>query len=109
MEYLNFINGIIGLLTPIVVEVTAKKLTGIKKVLVALIWCFIATLVSLALQNKLNFADVDSMLGTLIITLVGNGLYVIGIDVYYQMIITGIITMVAVILTLDRTKIKIVK
>mgnify|MGYP006883578011 FL=1 len=67
MEYLNFINGIIGLLTPIVVEVTAKKLTGIKKVLVALIWCLIATLVSLALQNKLNFADVDSMLGTLII------------------------------------------
>lgn len=67
MEYLNFINGIIGLLTPIVVEVTAKKLTGIKKVLVALIWCFIATLVSLLLQNKLNFADVDSMLGTLII------------------------------------------
>lgn len=67
MEYLNFINGIIGLLTPIVVEVTAKKLTGIKKVLVALIWCFIATLVSLELQNKLNFADVDSMLGTLII------------------------------------------
>jgi len=49
------------------------------------------------------------LLGTLIITLVGNGLYVIGIDVYYQMIITGIITMVAVILTLDRTKIKIVK
>jgi len=67
MEYLNFINGLIGLLTPVIVEVTAKKLTGIKKVLVALIWCFIATLVSLALQNKLNFADVDSMLGTLII------------------------------------------
>ena len=67
MEYLNFINGLIGLLTPVIVEVTAKKLTGIKKVLVALIWCFIATLVSLALQNKFNFADIDSMLGTLII------------------------------------------
>lgn len=51
----------------------------------------------------------NTLLGTFIITLVGNGLYVIGIDVYYQMIITGIITMVAVILTLDRTKIKIVK
>ena len=51
----------------------------------------------------------NTLLGTLIITLVGNGLYVIGIDVYYQMIITGIITMVAVILNLDRTKIKIVK
>jgi ribose/xylose/arabinose/galactoside ABC-type transport system permease subunit len=51
----------------------------------------------------------NTLLGTLIITLVGNGLYVVGIDVYYQMIITGIITMVAVILTLDRTKIKVVK
>ncbi len=51
----------------------------------------------------------NTLLGTFIITLVGNGLYVIGIDVYYQMIITGIITMVAVILTLDRAKIKIVK
>jgi hypothetical protein len=67
MEYLNFINGLIGLLTPVIVEITAKKLTGIKKVLVALVWCFVATLVSLALQNKLNFADIDSMLGTLII------------------------------------------
>lgn len=67
MEYLNLLNGLIGLLTPVLVEWTAKKLSGYKKLIVALIWCFIATLVSLALQNKLNFADVDSMLGTLII------------------------------------------
>ncbi|HSV31911.1 MAG TPA: ABC transporter permease [Atribacteraceae bacterium] len=51
----------------------------------------------------------NTLLGTFIIVFVGNGMNVAGINVYYQLIITGIITMVAVALTLDKTKVKIVK
>jgi ribose/xylose/arabinose/galactoside ABC-type transport system permease subunit len=51
----------------------------------------------------------NTLLGTFIIVFVGNGMYVAGVNVYYQQIITGIITMFAVAATLDRTKVKIVK
>lgn len=51
----------------------------------------------------------NTLLGTFVVVLVGNGLNVIGVDVYYQTIVTGIITMIAVALTLDKSKIKVVK
>lgn len=67
MEYLSLLNGLLGLLTPVIVEWTAKNLKGMKKLIVALVWSFAATLVSLALQSKLNFVNVDEILGTLAI------------------------------------------
>jgi|YelNatPaOPRAMG01_1025707.scaffolds.fasta_scaffold19296_3 ribose transport system permease protein len=51
----------------------------------------------------------NTLLGTFVVVLVGNGLNVIGVDVYYQTIVTGIIAMIAVALTLDKSKVKIVK
>jgi ribose/xylose/arabinose/galactoside ABC-type transport system permease subunit len=41
--------------------------------------------------------------------MIGNGLNVAGVNVYYQLIITGIIAMVSVALTLDSSKRQIVK
>ncbi|MEM2001268.1 MAG: ABC transporter permease [Candidatus Methanomethylicaceae archaeon] len=51
----------------------------------------------------------NTLLGTFVVVLVGNGLNVIGVDVYYQTIVTGIITMIAVALTLDKSKVRVVK
>ncbi len=67
MEYLNLLNGLLGLLTPVLVEWTAKNVKGFKKVLIAIVWSFGVTLVSLALQSKLDFTNVDSILGTLVV------------------------------------------
>jgi len=67
MEYLNLLNGLIGLLTPVLVEWTAKYLKGFKKLLVAIVWCFLATLISLVIQGELNFSNVDSILGTMVV------------------------------------------
>ena len=51
----------------------------------------------------------NTLIGTLIIVLIGNGLNVVGVNAYYQLVITGIIAMVSVALTLDRSKSKVVK
>lgn len=51
----------------------------------------------------------NTLIGTLIIVLIGNGLNVAGVNVYYQLIITGVIAMISVALTLDRTKSNVVK
>jgi ribose transport system permease protein len=51
----------------------------------------------------------NTLLGTFIVALIGNGLNVVGVDVYYQLIVTGIITMLALVFTLDKTKVSIVK
>ncbi|MCD6156139.1 MAG: ABC transporter permease, partial [Candidatus Atribacteria bacterium] len=51
----------------------------------------------------------NTLLGTFVIALIGNGLNVIGVNVYYQLILTSIVTMVAVVLTLDKSKILVVK
>jgi ribose/xylose/arabinose/galactoside ABC-type transport system permease subunit len=51
----------------------------------------------------------NTLLGSLLISILGNGMNVIGIDIYYQQIIHGAIIIAAVSLTLDRSKIKIVK
>jgi len=51
----------------------------------------------------------NTLIGTLTIVLIGNGLNVAGVNVYYQLIITGVIAMISVALTLDRSKSKVVK
>ena len=51
----------------------------------------------------------NTLLGSFLISILGNGMNVIGIDIYYQQIIHGTIIIAAVSLTLDRAKIKIVK
>ncbi|GAJ17559.1 unnamed protein product [marine sediment metagenome] len=51
----------------------------------------------------------NTLLGSFLISILGNGMNVIGIDIYYQQIIHGAIIIAAVSLTLDRSKIKIVK
>lgn len=48
-------------------------------------------------------------MGSLILSVLSNGLNMFGVNVYLQQIITGILTVVAISLTLDRTKVKIVK
>lgn len=48
-------------------------------------------------------------LGSLILSILSNGLNMFGVNVYLQQIITGILTVLAISLTLDRTKVKIVK
>jgi len=51
----------------------------------------------------------NTLLGSLLLSILGNGMNVIGIDIYYQQIIHGAMIIAAVSLTLDRSKIKIVK
>jgi ribose transport system permease protein len=51
----------------------------------------------------------NTLIGTLIIVLIGHGLNVAGINVRYQLIITGIIAMISVALTLDRSKSRVIK
>lgn len=51
----------------------------------------------------------NTLLGSFLLSILGNGMNVIGINIYYQQIIHGAIIVVAVSLTLDRSKIKIVK
>jgi len=48
-------------------------------------------------------------LGAFILSILSNGLNMFGVNVYLQQIFTGILTVVAISLTLDRTKIKLVK
>ncbi|MBE3113256.1 MAG: ABC transporter permease [Actinobacteria bacterium] len=51
----------------------------------------------------------NTLLGSLLLSMLRNGMNVIGINIYYQQIIYGAIIIAAVSLTLDRSKIKIVK
>ncbi|MBA7572786.1 Ribose import permease protein RbsC [subsurface metagenome] len=51
----------------------------------------------------------NTLLGSFLLSILGNGMNVIGIDIYYQQIIYGAMIIAAVSLTLDRSKIKIVK
>jgi ribose transport system permease protein len=51
----------------------------------------------------------NTLLGSLLLSMLRNGMNVIGVDIYYQQIIYGAIIIAAVSLTLDRSKIKIVK
>jgi ribose/xylose/arabinose/galactoside ABC-type transport system permease subunit len=51
----------------------------------------------------------NTLLGSFLLSILGNGMNVIGINIYYQQIIHGAIIVAAVSLTLDRSKIKIVK
>lgn len=51
----------------------------------------------------------NTLLGSFLLSILGNGMNVIGINIYYQQIIHGAIIIAAVTLTLDRSKIKIVK
>jgi ribose transport system permease protein len=50
-----------------------------------------------------------TMLGVLIITLLSNGMNMIGVDPYLQNIVKGIVLIAAVFLTIDRKKIGIIK
>ena len=52
---------------------------------------------------------VNTMLGSLLLSMLGNGMNVVGIDVYYQQVLHGVIIIAAVALTLNRSQIKIVK
>ena len=48
-------------------------------------------------------------LGSLILSLLSNGLNMFGVNVYLQQIYTGLLTIIAISFTLNRTKLKIVK
>ena len=50
-----------------------------------------------------------TLLGVLVISVLKNGLNVIGVDAYVQIIVTGLIVILAVTLTLDRTRLAFVK
>jgi ribose transport system permease protein len=50
-----------------------------------------------------------TVLGTLIITILSNGMNMIGVDPYLQSIVKGVVLVIAVFVTIDRTKIGIIK
>jgi ribose transport system permease protein len=50
-----------------------------------------------------------TILGVLIITLLSNGMNMIGVDPYLQNIVKGVVLIGAVFLTIDRKKIGIIK
>jgi ribose transport system permease protein len=50
-----------------------------------------------------------TILGVLIITLLSNGMNMIGVDPYLQNIVKGVVLISAVFLTIDRKKIGIIK
>ena len=50
-----------------------------------------------------------SIIGVLIITVLSNGMNVAGVQLYVQIVIKGIVMMLAVAMTLDRSRIEFVK
>jgi ribose/xylose/arabinose/galactoside ABC-type transport system permease subunit len=52
---------------------------------------------------------VNTLVGALIMGVIGNGLTVIGVDVYGQQVFLGVLVIIAVGLTFDRAKIAIIK
>ncbi|MGE5481854.1 MAG: ABC transporter permease [Bacteroidota bacterium] len=52
---------------------------------------------------------VQTLVGALIMALLSNGMNVIGVNIYAQQIVTGIVVVAAVGLTLDRSKIAVIK
>ena len=50
-----------------------------------------------------------TLLGVLIITLLDNGLNLMGVDQYTQMVIKGLVVIAAVLVSQDRSKVTIVK
>ena len=63
------LNVILGALTPLLVEFVANKLTGVKKFIVAVVITFLVSIVAIGAEGKLNFTDVDTILGTFIVIL----------------------------------------
>jgi len=63
------LNVIVGALVPLLVEFVAKKLSGTKKLIVAIIITFIVSIIATGAEGKLNFTDVDTILGTFIVIL----------------------------------------
>jgi ribose/xylose/arabinose/galactoside ABC-type transport system permease subunit len=51
----------------------------------------------------------NTLVGALIMGVIGNGLTVIGVDVYGQQVFLGILVIIAVAVTFDRTKVAIIK
>jgi ribose/xylose/arabinose/galactoside ABC-type transport system permease subunit len=52
---------------------------------------------------------VNTLVGALILAVIQNGLPVIGVDAYQQQVILGILVIIAVAVTFDRTKVAIIK
>lgn len=52
---------------------------------------------------------VNTLVGALILAVIRNGLPVIGVDAYQQQVILGILVIIAVAVTFDRTKLAIIK
>lgn len=50
-----------------------------------------------------------TVLGALIITILSNGMNMVGVDPYLQNIAKGMILVIAVFLTIDRSKIGVIK
>jgi len=54
-------------------------------------------------------SESGTLIGALVVSVLSNGLNIIGISTYYQMIIKGIVLVVAVVVSIDRSKIGIIK
>jgi len=63
------LNVIVGALVPLLIEFVAKKLSGTKKLIVAVIITFIVSITATGAEGKLNFTDFDTILGTFIVIL----------------------------------------
>ena len=63
------LNVIVGALVPLLIEFVANKLTGTKKLIVAIIITFIVSTIAVGAEGKLNFTDFDTILGTFIVIL----------------------------------------
>ena len=50
-----------------------------------------------------------TILGALIITILSNGMNIIGLDPYFQNIVKGLVLVLSVFITIDREKIGIIK
>jgi len=51
----------------------------------------------------------NTLIGALIMGVINNGMTVIGIDVYAQQVVLGIMIIVAVAVTFDRQKVAVIK
>ena len=50
-----------------------------------------------------------TILGALIITILSNGMNIVGVDPYFQNIIKGLVLILSVFVTIDRKKIGVIK
>lgn len=74
-EFFTLANGIIAILLPLLIEFIANKVTGTKKLIIAVVITFLVSVIKVGAEGQLSFVDFDSLLGTFIVILTASQVF----------------------------------